>query len=499
AEAAGIPIEHYLSLGRDESAHGPVFSMTVLALRLSRFRNGVSALHGEVSRGMWSKIWPGFRQEETPITSVTNGIHTQTWVSPEFDELISDAIGEDWRDRLHQPSEWSGVRKIPDKHMWAAKNGLRHRLVDFVRVRTADQLRRNGASEKTIEKTVSNLLDPNAFTIGFARRFALYKRAALLFRDRKRAAAFFGSTKRPVQIIFAGKPHPEDPEGKKLFEEIQTISQLPAFRGKVVLLENYDIEVCRHMVYGVDIWLNNPRRPLEASGTSGQKVPVNGGLNVSILDGWWCEGYSESTGFAFGKPKDYSDHNQQDNEDNSGLLRCLEREVVPLFYKHNRSGLPKDWLKLVKTSMADLVPRFSTQTMVSNYVNELYAPAFENGRLLNGSKGRLAHELAEWRERVERSWPLAYIRSVTATKAGSGRSSKLSVEVEVYLAGVAPDEVFCSGDTGELWPVVSAQATPEGATRLRVRVPGPGAYRIFPSRSGLVEPHEFGECVEFRV
>jgi starch phosphorylase len=527
AEAAGIELEDYFALGLDSDASGRRFlSLTVLALRLSRMRNGVSRLHGEVSRRMWSKLWPGMQSEEVPITSVTNGIHTPSWVAPAFDALYREHLGERWCDQLANTAFWERVTAIPDRKIWIIKAGLKRRLVDFVRRRAAERLERSGASAAEILKSTENLLDPEAFTIGFARRFALYKRSALLFRDIERAARLFGSKDRPVQIIFAGKPHPEDPAGRAVFEEVHAISQRPEFKGRVVLLENYDIEVARHLVQGVDLWLNNPRRPLEASGTSGQKVPINAGVNLSNLDGWWCEGAAPDAGFSFGKTKEYSDPAQQDREDAESLLGVLERKVVPLYYRRDRRGLPKRWLDLVRSSMARLVPAFSTHTMVLRYAQDLYAPAYENGQLIRASGHALARELAAWTAKVERSWPFVHVRAVRdvgtpkkveggrggastsakkTTRSGSSRrgaksrQSSRRVEVEVYLAGIDPRDFCCTDAEGSIIPIRAATAAKDGTTRFRLEVERPGSYRLIPVHADLVHPQELGRSILFEI
>lgn len=511
ADSAEIAVEDYLRLGLDTDPHGRrVLSLTVLALRLSRFRNGVSQLHGEVSRSMWSKLWPGFRPDEVPISSITNGVHMQSWVAAPFDALYREHLGEDWADHLADPEFWRQAERIPETKIWIVKCGLRRRLVEFVRERVAARMRREGARENEVEKLTKSLLDPEALTIGFARRFALYKRATLIFRDIEKAAKLFGSKSKPVQIIFAGKPHPEDPAGRAVFEQVQALSMRREFRGRVVLLENYDIEVARHMVQGVDVWLNNPRRPLEASGTSGQKVPVNAGINVSILDGWWCEGFSDDTGFAFGRTNPYKDPERQDRDDHAALLRVLTKQVIPLFYQRDDRGMPREWLDLVRRSMARLVPAFSTHTMVSNYTRELYASAAENGRLVRAAEAALGRELAAWRETVERSWPLVHIRRVEpasrSTRSARGRrkedakgKKKQEIEVEIYLAGIDPHDILCSDSHGHLVPITATAATEDGASCLTIPIAARGAYRLFPSHSDLVHSQELGLSIPFEV
>ncbi len=500
AEAAGIPVDEYLALGLDHGKDGrPFLSMTVLALRLSRFRNGVSALHGQVSRRMWSKLWPGFSAEETPITSVTNGIHTSTWVAPEMHELLAKHVGSDWERRLDDAKFWKGASRLPEKDLWSVKQGLKRRMVEFVRERERVRLERTGLSPGKAASVVKDLLDPEIFTIGFARRFALYKRANLLFRDLQRARKLFESSSRPLQIIFSGKPHPEDAQGKKLFEEVAAISRQKAFRGRIALVENYDIHVAQHLVQGVDLWLNNPRRPLEASGTSGQKVPVNCGLNCSILDGWWCEGYAPATGWAFGKPIDYPDESLQDREDSEALYRVLEKEILPLYYRRDQRGMPLEWIRKVKTSMADLVPRFSTSHMVLEYARQLYRPAFENGNRVGASQARQARELAAWKDNVRSSWPLVHVRR-------AARTGQRGVEIEVFLGGIAPRDLLCRESSGADHPASHIKDLGAGLYRLRFQLQGGPAkgvagsdvtiLRLYPTHSKLVHPHELALVTE---
>jgi starch phosphorylase len=508
AEAAGIALEDYLALGRDTAPDGrSVLSMTVLALRLSRFRNGVSALHGEVSRRMWARLWPGFRPEEAPISSVTNGVHTKTWVAPQLDRLYREQLGADWAAHLGDLAFWKKARRLPEGAIWNIKLELKAELVRFVRQRVAERLRRRGWSEARCRRETDGLLNPVALTIGFARRFALYKRAALLFRDLERAAALFASPSRPLQIIFAGKPHPEDPQGKKLFEQIAAISRRPEFRGKVVLLEDYDAEMARFLVRGADLWLNNPRRPLEASGTSGQKVPINAGLNLSNLDGWWSEGYSAAAGWVFGKAREYADPALQDREDHEDLLRVLEKEVIPLYYERNGRGIPGGWLRKVKQSIELLVPRFSSHYMVEEYARRLYRPALDYGELLRDGRSALARELVRWREAVRRNWPLVHIRAACALSSRLGAE----LEVEAYLASLAPGDVaFCDRDGSLLQIEAVEEAGGANCYRFRLRT-GPGApggqgrkretrsIRLFPVHQELAHPQELGLSLEFRA
>ncbi len=500
-DAAGMTVEQLLGLGLDHTAEGsPTFSMTVLALELSRFRGGVSKLHGQVARGMWSFLWSSFPEEDVPIGSVTNGVHITGWIAPQIESLFDQHVGQDWRSNLANVPYWKRTRRIPSARLWRAKQVLKDSLIDFVRRREDERLRRCGWSAKRRRMSVETLLDPHALTIGFARRFALYKRAALIFSDPARAARLFGSTKRPVQIIFAGKPHPEDPEGRNVFERISSIARRAEFRGKVAVLENYDIEVCRAMVHGVDVWLNNPRRPLEASGTSGQKAAANGGLNVSILDGWWEEGYSPETGWAFGEAVAYEDLDAQDRDDARALYHVLEREVVPLYYERGRSGVPERWTRKMKTCIAALLPRFSSHRMVRDYAEEYYLPAQARGRIVQARKGAVARELIAWKERVSASLSLIHIRRLEEGPRGSLR-------VEAFLGSIDPRSLLCWSDLRQEHAVTVEKVLGPGLCRLRIdgvsggrgRKAGPRELRLFPSHPALAHPQELGVALELEL
>jgi starch phosphorylase len=497
AEAAGIPIDDYLTLGLDKDAAGrPVLSMTVLALRFSRFRNGVSKLHGQVSRKMWARLWPGFRPEETPIGSVTNGVHMPTWVAPAMDRLLVRRLG-DWRRHQDDSRFWRRASRLGDAELWEAKGALKAELVSAVRAAEDARLARLGVKPAERRAHTEDLLDPEALTIGFARRFALYKRSALLFHDLDRARRLFASRSRPLQIIFAGKPHPEDPRGKEVFEEIAALARRKEFAGKVVLLENYGIDLARKLVQGVDVWLNNPRRPLEASGTSGQKVPINAGLNLSILDGWWDEGYTPGVGWAFGKALDYADPRLQDEADAEALHRALERQVIPLYYRRDRRGIPAGWLRMVKRALAALVPRFSASHMVREYARDLYRPAYRNGRRLHAARGRGARELARWREEVARGWPLVHVRSVKRAVRGG-------LEVELSLGSLRPGHIACLGAGGEDLEIRQAGTVEPGIHRFLIAVPrsaagsqaGARRLRLYPRHPLLTHRGEMGLVLE---
>jgi len=323
---------------------------------------------------MWQFLWPETPVNEVPIGAITNGVHTATWLAPELDALYRQALGEDWYERLDDPATWAGLANLPNQTLWQVKQGLKRKLIDFVRRRVHDRLTRQGANHDQLT-TIHYLLDPDALTIGFARRFATYKRATLLFRDVERLKRLVNHPGRPVQFLFSGKAHPQDEPAKEFIRQVYHFSQEPGLAGRIVFLEDYDINVGRHLVQGVDLWLNNPRRPMEASGTSGQKAALNGTPNLSILDGWWREAYNGKNGWAIGEEQDQADTNLQDALDSESLYRTLEQEVVPAFYTREADGIPMTWIALMKAAIASVTPAFSTRRMMKEYVDLMYLPA----------------------------------------------------------------------------------------------------------------------------
>ncbi|NJK61755.1 MAG: glycosyltransferase family 1 protein [Synechococcaceae cyanobacterium SM2_3_1] len=370
----GLSREQFMMLGARRSGDSwERFNMTVLAMRYARSTNGVSKLHGHVSREMWQALYPNRSVDEVPISYITNGVHARTWVAPLFWDLYDQYLGKDWVDRISEPEVWSRVDQIPDEELWQRKAALRERLVSFVRHRVLRSRRSRGESHDRIQ-AVAHLLDPNILTIGFARRFSTYKRGDLILRDLERITRIFSSQARPVQIIFAGKAHPRDDGGKRLIQRILEWSSHPAISNRVAFIENYDAYVGRNMVQGVDVWLNNPRRPLEASGTSGQKVGFSGGLNLSVLDGWWPEGYNGNNGWAVGEAIDGIDSALQDDLDATSIYDLLEQEVISMFYERDEQGIPRRWLARVKEAMRTLNPLFNTERMLKEYVSNMYEP-----------------------------------------------------------------------------------------------------------------------------
>ncbi|MGO9482213.1 MAG: alpha-glucan family phosphorylase [Candidatus Kryptoniota bacterium] len=367
----GIPLDEFMKFGRViPDDNNETFCMTVLALKMSRAANAVSELNGKISRQMWTRLYPGKKAEQVPIGHVTNGIHSLTWLSMEAHEFYDSHIGTNWISKLERRSEWgASISRIQDEEIWALRYALRRRLIEFVRDRMRKQQVRFGNSSDWVEKVLS----PDALTIGFSRRFATYKRAPLLFTDFERAAQLLGDNKRQVQIIFSGKAHPRDDAGKAFIQQIIHLSREPRFAGKIAFVEDYDMGVARQLVAGCDVWLNNPRRPLEASGTSGEKIILNGGLNCSIMDGWWREAYNGKNGFAIGEDKDSQvSVDEQDRVDSLNLYETIENKVVPAFYDRDASGIPLKWIKMVKESIKTIAPVYNTNRMVKEYVSKYY-------------------------------------------------------------------------------------------------------------------------------
>ncbi len=371
--------EEFLNLARQDQSWGPTFSMTVLALKMSGKHNGVSKLHGDVSRKMWSWLWPNKSVDDIPISYVTNGIHTETWLAPELKALFDEYLPDDWVLTIDDQAMWdNSIPNIPDDKLWSVMGIMRQHLIEFVRMRTRKQLMRYNADSNTLQ-TTQHLLNPNTLTIGFARRFATYKRATLIFHDTERLKRIIhGNGKRPVQFIFAGKAHPRDEPGKDFIREVYHRSHEAGLAGHLIFLEDYDINVARHMVAGVDVWLNTPRRPMEASGTSGQKAGLNGSPNLSILDGWWAEGFNGKNGWSIGDPNaEYSSEYDQNHADATSIYEILENEVVPAFYNKDANGISHDWIKIVKESIRTVSPQFSMTRMIKEYTNDLYVPSMK--------------------------------------------------------------------------------------------------------------------------
>jgi len=438
----GLTLQQFIDLGREHDAdHGDMFSMTVLALGLATYSNGVSKLHGEVSREMFTELWNNVPRDEIPVGHVTNGVHARSWVSGDMAELYDRYLGPRWADDPMDRAVWERATQIPDEELWRTHERRREKLVGFTRKRLGDQLRRVGATPREI-RTATEVLDPKVLTIGFARRFATYKRATLLLRDLGRLSRLLNNADCPVQILFAGKAHPRDNAGKDLIRSIVHTAQQDEFRHRLVFVENYDQEVARYLVQGVDVWLNTPLRPQEASGTSGMKVVFNGGLNCSVPDGWWPEGYNGQNGWRIGRGESYNDLEYQNTVESSALYDILERDIVPLFYDRGEQGLPRDWVARMKESIRTLAPVFNTNRMVLEYTRRFYMPAAQSFHRLNADERGPAKALAAWKEKLCGAWKQVKIVKATAEDDGDRLVGAVKrVRAEVQLGALSAEDV----------------------------------------------------------
>lgn len=376
----GLDREQFMDIARMQQPWGETFSMPVLAIRLSAFRNGVSELHGHVAREMWQFLFEDTKVEDVPISYVTNGIHTGTWMARRLRNLFTNYFDEDWRENIDDPKIWEKIKDVPNEELWEVRRHLKRKLMMYLRDRSRNQWLNDGIHPVQVVAGGA-LLDPYALTIGFARRFATYKRANLIFRDVDRILNLINDHNRPVQIIFAGKAHPADEPGKLLIQEIYRIVKKAECGGRLVFVEDYDMNIARYLVQGVDVWLNTPRRPMEASGTSGEKAALNGVLNFSVLDGWWREGYNGKNGWSIGTEKEYADTNAQDEADAISLYETLENEIIPMYYENRTpNGIPLDWMEYMKETIRTCGPNFSMRRMVKEYTTELYIPSIDNGK-----------------------------------------------------------------------------------------------------------------------
>ena len=434
--------EGFLALGREDVSNKKQgFSMALLAIRLADNVNGVSALHGDVSRKMWHNVWPQVPADEVPIKHITNGIHVRTWLGQEIAFTLDRYLSDEWISDPSDQSVWEGVNQIPDEELWRAHERSRARLVGWARQSLRDQLLRRGAPYDELN-SAEQVLDPEALTIGFARRFATYKRGNLLLRDMDRLKRILDDAKRPIQFLFAGKAHPADNEGKDLIKQIIHFARDPVIRRKIVFLENYDMNVARYLVQGVDVWLNTPRRPYEASGTSGMKAACNGVLNCSILDGWWVEGYAPDLGWAIGRGETYSDSNYQDTVESQALYDILEKQIIPLFYQRSVDNIPHEWIARMKNCMRKLAPVFNTNRMVRDYAEKFYLSAFNRGEVLSADGMKRAIELAHSKIQLRDRW--GGIRIVGVHTSGNGHfkvGQAMQVEALVDLPGLDPKDV----------------------------------------------------------
>jgi starch phosphorylase len=509
-EALKLSREEFLDLGRIRAGQAAEpFNMAVLALRTAGHVNGVSRLHGSVSRNMWKDVWPGVPVDELPISHITNGIHPQSWISEDMRRLYDRYLGPRWAEQPGDTRVWARAEQIPGEELWRTHERRRERLVAFARRRLTGQLHARGAGRAEIAQ-VEEVLDPEALTIGFARRFAPYKRATLLLRDPARLGRILNAPGRPVQILFAGKAHPKEEAGKEFIRAIVQLARQPEMRKRVVFLEDYDQVIARYLVQGVDVWLNTPRRPLEASGTSGMKAAFNGALNLSVLDGWWDEAYTEEVGWAIGKGEDYRDLEYQDRVEAAALYDLLENEVVPLFYDRGSNGLPRGWIEMMKGVMGALCPVFNTNRMVHQYVTEAYCPALKRRAHLEEDNFQRVRALAAWKQRVRAGWGGVRVLSVdvalppdtrvgreieVAARIDPGTLTPEDLTVQVYMGRVregreldAPTAIPMSVEAGPAGPGLRY------AIRVMCRASGTQGLtvRVLPRHGELGYMHETG-------
>lgn len=428
----GILQKEFFDFGRENpSDETELFCMTIFALKMAFFANGVSKLHGDVSRKMWKNVWPQLPAQEIPITSITNGIHTRTWISHDMCALYDLYLGPKWgKEQFSAEDIWQRVDRIPDIELWGTHERRRERLVSFARRKLSDQVKRRGAPVTEIHKALE-ILNPKALTIGFAKRFATYKRANLLFKDLERLKAILLNADRPVQLIFSGKAHPLDNPGKKFIQTIINFARDEGFRNNIVFLEDYDMSVARYLIQGCDIWLNTPRRPLEASGTSGMKAAANGVINLSVLDGWWCEAYQPENGWAIGSGEEYTDPDVQDSIESNLLYDLLEKEIIPMFYTRGLDGLPREWISKMKYCIKTIAPVFSTGRMVSEYTEKFYISSLNHSRILLENEGEVLKTVSQWKEKI-----MTYWKKLDIAKIESTHTKELKVGEEITITAL---------------------------------------------------------------
>ncbi len=503
----GLTRDQFMDVAREDHGWGPSYGMTVLAMNLTGQHNGVSALHGAVSRKMWQFLWPGLDADEVPIDSITNGIHTPSWISPEMNALFKRYLGEDWEDHVDEPDLWNGITEIPDEELWKTHMQRKETLIRYTRSHLQRQHLRLGEGSVQIAE-FEHMLNPNALTIGFARRFATYKRATLIFHDPERLRRILNNPERPVQIIFAGKAHPADGPGKALIEQVYRFSRSDAFRGKVIFLENYDIDMARYLVSGTDLWLNNPIRPHEASGTSGQKAALNGQPNCSILDGWWAEGYNGKNGWAIGEEREYHDQNVQDEADSLSLYSLLEEEIVPTYYDYGDDGIPHRWIAYMKEAIRTCAPAFSMRRMVKEYTRRFYVPEILQSIKIKQNNYAEARTLAIWKDKLKQAWPRVEVYVDGQREGQLSLGQGIDIRAWVRSDQLRPEDLTVELVYGEASnehiaiqhavPMEYLKQEPDGSYRYELHLQpltsGSIAYgvRVLPNRPELAGKHDLG-------
>ena len=437
----GLEREEFLKLGMKPCTDlEPGFNMGILALKVAGKKNGVSKLHGAVSRELFGDVWPEIAANESPITYVTNGIHTCSWLAPSLKELYNKYLIPYWQDNIYKDEVWENINNIPNKELWEIHQKRKQKLLEIVKESTTNRLRRSGYSYEEINDITSKL-NPNALTIGFARRFATYKRATLIFRDLERITQILNNAERPVQLIFAGKAHPADKEGQDLIKRIHEISMMPQFKGKIFLLENYNIAMSRYLVSGVDVWLNNPRRPMEASGTSGQKASVNGVINFSVLDGWWAEGYNQENGWTIGTNAEFTSYEEQDDADSQSMYRTLEEKIIPTYYDKDENGISEKWMKIMKNSITSTGGKYSTSRMLVDYTNNLYMPLCNLTKKYYENIDNVA-EFNLWKKNLYINWKdIKITQKNNLNNITMDAGNNIEVKCEVQLPNISVDNI----------------------------------------------------------
>jgi starch phosphorylase len=518
----GLNKNQFLALGRvSADRDSETFKMPVLALRTSSYKNGVSKLHGKVSRSMWADLWPRLPAAEVPIHSITNGIHAKSFVSSELNSLYERYLGFNWAEEIADESVWQALDQIPDEELWRIHQRNKENLISFVRKQIKQQMQRRGTYHTELG-WAEEVLDPEALTIGFARRFATYKRGNLLLKDMERFVKLLNKTDKPVQIIYAGKAHPNDQQGKEIIRLLIHFASRNDIRRRLVFLEDYNIDIARYMVQGVDIWLNTPRVPMEASGTSGMKAAINGAMNVSTLDGWWCEGYTLNGGWVIGAGETYDDYEYQDKVESEAMFNLFENEIVPLFYTRSGDNLPRAWIHRMKNSIKWITPRFNTHRMVAEYASRFYKPAAMMYQDFASPEMEKAKSLAAWKNKVRQQWNSIKIEEVDV-QVRNGKNfeplngnagllevgSDLQITARIGLGGLNPDDVSVQIYHGDVdsWGNINhgsvkhmavsgekKENTHMFAGTIKCTRSGKCGFalRVLPKHEDLVEPYEQG-------
>jgi len=506
----GLTREQFMEIAREDHGSGPSYGMTVLALRLTGQHNGVSKLHGAVARKMWQFLWPNLDVGEVPIDSVTNGVHSPSWVAPEIDALYKRYVDAEWKERVDEPELWNKLNAVPDDELWRVHRQRKALLIDNTRQRLRRKYLRQGASPGQIDE-LEHLLNPDTLTIGFARRFATYKRATLILRDLDRLGRLLNKPERPVQIIFAGKAHPADGPGQALIEQVYHLSQSDEFRDNIIFLENYDIDMARYLVSGADVWLNNPIRPYEASGTSGQKAALNGLPNCSILDGWWAEGYDGKNGWAIGGEQEYDNDDERDEADSQSLYALLEGQIIPTYYDRGADGIPHGWIGLMKGAIRTCAPAFSMRRMVKEYTTRFYVPEIQRGICIEQNHYQQARELAAWEDRIRRIWPGLGVYVSGLRDGHFDLGAGFDIQAWVRADNLHPEDICVDVVYGELanstddhivpqqtLPMIYTKREKDGAYRYDIRFQpvesGTLAYgvRVLPKHADLPNVYDLG-------